>query len=125
MKLLALLVGNPLYALIGLFALLTITNGYTAYKAYSFGAAIEKVKCEKRVAVIQQQVADANAKVLQATNRWKADLDKLAAEYAVKAEVADKTEELARAQIKEYEDEINAHANNACLPTDSDLKWLH
>lgn len=123
-KLLALLTGNPLYTGLALLGILAATNAYTGYKAYHFGAAVEKVACQKRVDVIIQQVNDANAKVAKAGADFKAALDRLDGERAAEQQDAEAREAASTIRIQEYEDELSKRTDHCPLSAD-DIKRLH
>lgn len=118
------LFGNPLYALLGLGAVLLISNSVVGIKAYQFGADRQLVLCQKRVDVINDKIRTANLEIERQAKQHAAAIEAIEKERETETAAADAATNEARQRVRDYEDAINL-SGVKCLPTADDIKRLH
>lgn len=116
--------GNPLFALLGVGAVVLVSSGYAGVKGYQFGADRQKVLCEVRVNAIKVQIEHANEEIEKNNKSVREALAAIEAERDAETKRAEEAEALSNVALGEYQDEIAKRPDGKCLPTDDDIRRL-
>lgn len=112
---------NP-YVLSGLGLAALISLGGAYWYGYSSGSEIATLRCEKRVQVIKDGIAEANAAIRQEEARKQRELERLLEARVEEAIRFAEQEREAQQRIRAYEEALES--SDACLLNERDLDSL-